>query len=347
MRVTRPVRRAGIRLGGVALTAAVALLGTAAAAEADVSPAGAKHQGCTWTPEVLPTVPTAEPELSGVNGTDGDRTFAGFSNGHAALWRDGRLIDLGPGVANDVNLAGHAVGYRVDRNFLRHATLWRRGKPIRLAEPTNAAETRAAGINDFGLIVGTAEIFGATGGTRHALVWSVRKPRRVIDLGAFSGDENNATELIGVNNRGTIVGNVLTQDTLTSLAVAGTVQRGLRVLPGTSPDAQPTVSGIAEQYIAGQQFRGGASEPLRWVDGQPEVLPGENAEARAVNTVGNVVGLNPATALLWAGGTGPLELPIPAGEKQAGATAITDSDTVAGFSFNDRSEQRPVLWSCR
>ena len=43
----------------------------------------------------------------------------------------------------------------------------------------------------------------------------------------------------------------------------------------------------------------------------------------------------------------PVELPVPTGLTHAGATAISDSGTVAGFGFNDRSEQLAVLWSCR
>jgi hypothetical protein len=46
---------------------------------------------------------------SSVRGTDGDDTFAGSSNGHAVLWRGGRLVDLGVGDAVDVNRTGAVV----------------------------------------------------------------------------------------------------------------------------------------------------------------------------------------------------------------------------------------------
>jgi hypothetical protein len=304
------------------------------------------HYACTWAAQMLPTVPTAEPSIGAVIGTDGRRTFAGYSGEHAVLWRDGRLIDLGQGVAADVNRSGDAVGAQSDSSFTNHATLFRAGTAIRLAEPVNAGETRATGINDAGLIVGTGVIWGETMGASHALVWSAGTPGTVTDLGTLDGDQNNGTTLVGVNEQGTLIGNVFNAETGTHAGVTGTVSTGLRALPAGTPGANVIVSGIAGRYIAGYQYAGGGIEPVRWVDGKAEVLPG-NAETSGVNSHGTVVGrqYDLGIGLIWTGSSDPVELPIPSGE-QTGATAITDHGIVAGYSIMNAFQLQPVLWSC-
>ena len=196
MSTSRPARRTSTRLAGVALAGTAVLAGTAGTA-VPAAAAPAPAAGCRWTAQVLPTVPTTDFAASTVRGTDGHRTYAGHSNGHAVLWRDGRLVDLGPGLAEDVNRRGAAVGFQQDDSFLSHATLFRGGAAIRLAEPAEADASRATGITDAGLIVGTADFFGETGGTSHAVVWSAGDPGRVTDLGTLGGDEANATSLVG------------------------------------------------------------------------------------------------------------------------------------------------------
>ena len=280
---------------------------------------------------------------SGVRGTDGDHTFAGYSNGRAVLWRDGRVIDLGVGVAEDVNGSGDAVGTQQDSNYVPHATLFRAGTAVRLAEPATAGETHANGINDAGLIVGSAGFPGPTGGTWHALVWSADTPGSVIDLGTLDGNEANGTRLVGVNEAGTLIGNAWDPNTSRQTAVIGTVHGGLRALRGST-----RVAGTVATAIAGIQYLPGGIQTVRWVNGRVQVLPG-GAEANGVNSQGTVVGrrFDLITGLIWTGAADPVELPIPAGLTQAGAAAITDGGTVGGYGFNDRSEALPVLWSCR
>jgi uncharacterized membrane protein len=348
MRNVRNVRRAAIRLGGITLAGAAALVGVGGPADAAPYPNRAGQLACTWAAQVLPTMPTAEFAANGVNGTDGDETFAGYSNGHAVLWRDGRLIDLGGGGAEDVNRGGDAVGVQLDSNYVPHATLFRAGTAIRLAEPANASETRATGINEAGFIVGAGVIVRGTEGTFHALVWSARTPGSVTDLGTLHGDEANGIRLVGVNERGMLIGNAFNANTGTSTAVIGTVRGGLRALPGSAPAASTTAVGITGRYIVGTQYLNGSTQPVRWVNGRAQVLPGD-AEANGVNRWGTVVGRRSdlSTAVIWTGVTDPVELPIPAGLQQPGATAITDRGTVAGFGFDNTSAQQPVLWSCR
>jgi probable HAF family extracellular repeat protein len=342
-----PGRRAAIRLGGITLAGAAALAGVAGTAGAAPNPTGAGNQACTWAAQVLPTVPTTTGYAwGGVAGTDGDRTFAGNSNGHAVLWRDGRLIDLGVGEAADVNGGGDAVGYQFDSSAYSHAILFRAGTAIRLAEPANVHATRATGINEDGLIVGTGDINGDTMGTSHALVWSASTPGRVTDLGTLDGDEANATSLVGVNEDGTLIGNVVNQNTLALTAVTGTVTGGLRVLPGSTPGAS-TVASIVGRYSVGAQYNGGGNHAVRWRNGRAQLLPGD-ADAHGVNSQGTVVGQRAdfSTGVVWTGVGDPVDLPIPAGDNSATATMITDHGTVGGEAFTAASELQPVLWSC-
>jgi hypothetical protein len=90
------------------------------------------------------------------------------------IWRNRHLIDLGPGKALDVNHAGVAVGVGTANLFGGHAMLWRGhgAKPVRLPEPAGATTTEATGINDSGMIVGTAGAPSFTVG----VVWSARAP---------------------------------------------------------------------------------------------------------------------------------------------------------------------------
>jgi hypothetical protein len=241
------------------------------------------------------------------------------------LWRDGRVIDLGVGVAEDVNGSGDGVGTQQDSNYVPHATLFRAGTAVRLAEPATAGETQANGINDAGLIVGSAGFPGPTGGTWHALVWSADTPGSVIDLGTLDGNEANGTRLVGVNEAGTLIGNAWDPNTSRQTAVIGTVHGGLRALRGSTRVAGTVANAIAGRYVAGIQYLNGGIQTVRWVNGRVQVLPG-GAEANGVNSQGTVVGrrFDLITGLIWTGAADPVELPIPAGMTQAGAAAITD-----------------------
>ena len=344
----RPVRRAAIRLSGITLAGAAALTGVAGAAEAAPNPNSAGHHACTWAAQVLPTAPAGEYAFNGVTGTDGNRTFAGYSNGHAVLWRDGRLIDLGGGGAEDVNRGGDAVGAQADSDYSPRATLFRAGTAIRLAEPAHTAESRATGINDAGLIVGSGVITHGTEGTFHALVWSARSPGSVTDLGTLDSDEANSTRLVGVNERGTLIGNAFNPNTGTATAVIGTVRGGLRALPGSTANATATAVAITGRYIVGTQYVDGSIQPVRWTNGRAQVLPGDG-DVNAVNSLGTAVGRRSdlTAGLVWTGITEPSELPMPAGLTQPGATSITNRGTIAGFGFDRTSAEQPVLWSCR
>src|SRR5215207_1000599 len=343
MRDSRPVRRAAIRLGGVTLAGAAVLVGVAGPADAAPNPSRAGDYACSWAAQVLPTVPTTDFAVGVVRGTDGDQTFAGGSNGHAVLWRDGQLIDMGVGLAEDVNSNGDAVGTQQDSEYVPHATLFKAGTAVRLAEPANAWETQANGINDAGLIVGTAAFPGIGW---HALVWSADTPGSVLDLGTLDGTE--ATRLVGVDEAGTLIGNA-DDPAGGQIAVIGTVHGGLRALRGSTRDAGTVANAIAGRYVAGIQYLNGGAQTVRWVNGRVQVLPG-GFEANGVNSKGTVVGRGSydLTALIWTGAADPVELPNPAGLRQAGAAAITDDGgTVGGYAFTDGSDLLPVLWSCR
>src|SRR5712691_374829 len=107
--------------------------GLVAAGPAEAVGSAGRHLS-GWTVQVLPVL--AGPNHFGeVLGTDGRETFVGVASGGAAMWRDGRLIDLGfTGIPQAVNRHGDVVG--IGPGF---AVLWRHGSaPVRLAVPAGA-----------------------------------------------------------------------------------------------------------------------------------------------------------------------------------------------------------------
>jgi uncharacterized membrane protein len=315
-------------------------------------PAGATGQAsaaCSWTVRALPTI-SAQPmlDVNAVMGTDDAGTFSGTSAGHAVLWRDATLVDLGPGIAVDVNQRSEAVGWRPDADFILHATLWRGTRPVPLAEPPGAMETRATGINRVGLIVGTATVRGPdpNSGTRHAVVWSARSPGQVRDLGTLGDDPLEATDLTGVTEQGVMVGRTLNQRDFSSHAVVGTLQTGLRELSGTMPSDSLGAAGAAGRYIAGMQ----GSTAVLWTDGRPSLLPqGNGSAAVAVNRHGTVVGVSPFGdhPQVWFRGAAPVPLPNLVQGAQSNAATVAADNTVGGASYGADVPPLPVLWSCR
>jgi probable HAF family extracellular repeat protein len=94
---------------------------------------------------------------------------------HAALWRNGQVINLAGGAASEaraVNSAGDAVGY-VLSNSINYAALFTGGQVIVLPEPPGALSGRtiAHGMNDLGQIVGQA--INATTFQTMPILWTV------------------------------------------------------------------------------------------------------------------------------------------------------------------------------
>ena len=98
---------------------------------------------------------------------------------HAAMWRNGQVIDLGTmagGTMSEalaVNGVGDAVGYAMAADSIVHAALFSGGQVILLPDPPGAisGQTIAHGMNDFGQIVGQA--VNATTFQTMPILWTV------------------------------------------------------------------------------------------------------------------------------------------------------------------------------
>jgi uncharacterized membrane protein len=316
------------------------LVGTAAA-DPGPSVAAVASRACTWSAAALPQVPGA---FSGyIRGTDGHRTFAGQSGDQPVLWRNGRLIVLGPsGWAEDVNRRGEAVG-ATDPD-VGHALLWRGTTRIPLAEPDGFTSSTATAINDAGLIVGYGS--GPETGGAQGLVWRADAPDRVRVL---PGPEAGSVFLADVNRQGVIVGTEIAGSSLRSSAVIGTLRSGLRPLPTTPGATESSAAAITGNYVVGTDSSG----PVRWYRGRPERLPG-GGNPQAVNVHGLAAGYHgpPEIAYVWQDGA-RVDLPGLVPGAFSGATAVTDGGQVAGFSSVGEQDElhgiryEPTVWTCR
>ena len=108
----------------------------------------------------------------------------GVSGGEAVEWSGGSVIDLGPGIAESINLGGQAAGYSPGL-ALWTATEWSGGSVIHLQNLPGATESLAYGINDAGQVVGASFIDGGVYATPPSGVgaasstWEAFRARRI------------------------------------------------------------------------------------------------------------------------------------------------------------------------
>jgi probable HAF family extracellular repeat protein len=124
--------------------------------------------------------------------------------GHAALWYDGELVDLGtlPGHASSAATAVNRRGWVVGVSFeslsgAADAFLWRDGTMTKVT-PGLGLSSRAYGINDRGQVVGSSD---ARSAWPHAFVW---EDGRYTDLGTLPGHRESGA--VAINDSGQIVG---------------------------------------------------------------------------------------------------------------------------------------------
>jgi len=116
--------------------------------------------------------------------------------GHAYLWQNGNMTDLGIGGAEAINNSGQIVG-RFPANFPYHAVLWQNGTMTDLGT-LGGNYSIAYDINDSGWVVGNST---TASGDNHAFLW---KDGVMIDIGTLPGGTRSAA--LAINNLGEIVG---------------------------------------------------------------------------------------------------------------------------------------------
>jgi probable HAF family extracellular repeat protein len=309
-------------------------------------------ESCTW---VINELPLPAGWRSGYL-TNSDRRdwFAGYgidADGRTRplVWHAGQVTVLeAPGgvdaTAVDVNGHGDVVGVIQDENTPTHGILWRDGQVIDLPVLPGGDIAVPSAINDAGLIVGSASDAEAS----HAVAWSANSPQTIRDLGVMTG----SAYLTDVTEKGVVAGwTDSAGEDWREQAIAGTVRKGLRTLPGPLPGTNSIARAAAGSYIVG-----GAALPeapqdppgaVIWEPSGPRALPGINASAQAVNDYGTVAGRNAALdPVIWVGDD---EQPLPAlaGDSfSTSASVITNDNTAAGSSADAQGHSRPVTWSC-
>lgn len=299
--------------------------------------------GCGW---VLGRLPNLAGAASGrVRGTDGSSRYAGSSGREAVLWVNRQLIDLGQGVALDVNRAGVAVGVE-DDEMEGTAMMWKDGQKTSLAVPPSTRYSAAAGINDSGQIVGHAVISlgwpeDLNGPVQQVgLAWSASSPHQFRTITSSAG---TLLRLTGVTETGMIVGQAVREPTLWTRAVTGSPQTGMTALDTLSPTSEATAVAAEGDYIVGSESGHG----VEWRSGRPQPLSGDNSEPAAVNQFGEVTGTEATRPAVWVNGV-RTDLPIPA-TMSGEATAITNHREIGGSLVNNGPSpgtSAPVTWTC-
>jgi probable HAF family extracellular repeat protein len=117
----------------------------------------------------------------------------GVSEGHAYVWKDGGLRDLGAGSGLDINGSGHVSGVSGG-----HAALWR-GETMTDLGTLGGATSSGEAINGKDQVTGAAETLNNA--ARHAFLW---ENGLMTDLGSLPGSPASVGNAI--NNFGQIVG---------------------------------------------------------------------------------------------------------------------------------------------
>ncbi len=244
-----------------------------------------------------------------------------------------------------VNDAGQVAGI----SFYSDATLWSSRVRTPLPGYRAAGRSYAIGINNFGQVVGTAEIDSEGEVISHATLWNRGQPP--VDLGSLGGSYSVAVD---INDNGQIAGTALTPGDTGRHAVLwnGGVMTDLgtgtgRISWGNAINGAGQVAG-AIAWGEGLDYRESAAV---WNGaGAPTLLAGPaggTSVANDINDRGQVAGAAGAHAAVWNAGVltdlGVLDPSLP--ENFSEAYAINELGQVVGRSFsNSEHNYRATLW---
>jgi probable HAF family extracellular repeat protein len=176
------------------------------------------------------------------------------------LWRNGTLIDLGIGLAADINDHSVVAGANVAGV---HAVLWKAGQVTDLGTLPGGTSSIARSINNHNQVVGESVVDGAD----HAFVWDNGQMEALGDLLVPFG----FSFARGINNRGQIVGESASANVVGGAPHAVLWQDGVPVDLGTLPgDPQSSAAAINDHgLIVGFSGAGGnsPSHAVAWEPG--------------------------------------------------------------------------------
>jgi probable HAF family extracellular repeat protein len=302
----------------------------------------------------------------------------------AALWRNGKLTDLGalPGNNNSsvlfVNARGEAVGLsetgRIDPLLGSPevgAVVWKGGKIIRL--PTlGGRESVAGSINNRGQVVGFTtntvrdrfahglEGGAPTGTQARAFLWT--QAAGMTNLGTLGGPDSAASS---VNSRGQVDGDSFTSAKINPITgiptkhpflwTRGRGMRDLGTLGGTAASPSDGVNLNDRGEVVGQSKTSfdAAFHAFLWNGSKMLDLGtfgGTYSAANAINQAGDVVGFAQGTAygtcraFLWRNGR-KINLGVASGQSSSNALSVNARDQVVGIQcFNQDGSVPPGAW---
>ena len=296
-----------------------------------------------------------------------------FGRGRAVVWKDGRVTDLGPGGAFDVNVFGHVVGITTDPE--PSATLWRGGRATAL---TPDRPISAIAINTWGDVVvvsGTPQKFRVwRGGAPVELpapgehrTGGMINDRGQVAIGSSEGVFRCTTtactalpvpaepvNVHAMNGAGQILGTAVSGE---QRALLWTGQRSVDIghLGGgyTEVASRGALSALGH-VVGSSKTPEGRFHAFVWRDGVMTDLgePGRSSFATAVNDLGDAVGAIDGSggvinqAALWRGGR-LVPLPQLEGAPWCIARHITNLGHISGFCVTGQWQTIPVEWSAR
>jgi probable HAF family extracellular repeat protein len=272
------------------------------------------------------------------NGINQHGDVVGDTNGHAFLYHNGQLTNLGtaPGdvfsTATDINRAGDIVGYGNDTFGNSHALLWHKGQLTYLGT-LGGANSYATAINDRGDIVGYSAV--ADSPTLHAFRW---RHGTMTDI--------NATQPFSIardiNNRGVIAGDIATDsgNRLGARWLHGTpTPLGAATTTATGINARGHITGLANPTSHSYLFANGTTTDIS--------APGAGfVQANGLNDRDDIVGNSDQGAFVWHRGQLTI-LPGLANTISTTANRINNSGQIAGSAPSTTSGANPhaVLWT--